>query len=142
MSATLELCLVNAPGEIARLAGMIETFLADQGLPANLVFQVNLAIDEVLSNTMSYGFAPGTRHEMAVSLTVGQGEVGVVLADDGVAFDPLAQAGPPVLSGGIDERPPGGLGIYLVRTMMDEVRYERADGRNRLSLVKRTGPVA
>ncbi len=58
-----------------------------------------------------------------------------MIEDDGIAFDPLI-APPPDLDSDIEDRPIGGLGVYLVKEMMDEVEYARADGRNRVTLVK------
>ena len=61
----------------------------------------------------------------------------MLIADDGRPFDPLTEAPEPDLESAIEDRPIGGLGVHLVRTMMDEVRYRREEGKNRLTLVKR-----
>lgn len=137
MTGSLDLRLANDLAEIPRLAETVEGFFEENGLPPKLAFSFNLALDELLTNVISYAFEPGTAHEIAVRLTVADGEVRAELEDDGPAFDPLTEAGAPVLDGDIDDRPIGGLGIHFVKTMMDRVQYERRDGRNRLTLSKR-----
>jgi serine/threonine-protein kinase RsbW len=142
MTASLDLRLANDLAEIPRLAETVEAFFEEHGLPPKLAFNFNLALDELLTNVISYAFEPGTAHEIAVRLAVAGGQVTAELEDDGPAFDPLTQAPAPVLDGDLDDRPVGGLGIHFVKTMMDSVRYERRDGRNRLTLSKRaaSGP--
>lgn len=137
MTASLDLRLANDLAEIPRLAEAVEAFFEEHGLPPKLAFNFNLALDELLTNVISYAFEPGTAHEIAVRLAVAGGQVTAELEDDGPAFDPLTQAPAPVLDGDLDDRPVGGLGIHFVKTMMDSVRYERRDGRNRLTLSKR-----
>lgn len=137
MTGSLDLRLANDLAEIPRLAETVEEFFDAQGLPPKLAFNFNLALDELLTNVISYAFEPGTAHEIAVRLTVADGQVTAELEDDGPAFDPLTEAQAPVLDGDIDDRPIGGLGIHFVKTMMDDVRYERHGDRNRLTLSKR-----
>ncbi|HEY0835980.1 MAG TPA: ATP-binding protein [Azospirillum sp.] len=137
MTGSLDLRLANDLAEIPRLAETVEGFFDEHGLPPKLAFAFNLALDELLTNVISYAFAPGTTHEIAVRLAVADGQVTAELEDDGPAFDPLTDARAPVLDGDIDDRPIGGLGIHFVKTMMDRVDYERRDGRNRLTMSKR-----
>lgn len=137
MTDRLDLRLANDLAEIPRLAEAVEAFFDARGLPAALAFNFNLALDELLTNVISYAFPAGGRHEVAVRMAVEGGLVTAEVIDDGLPFDPLTEAKPPVLEGDIDDRPIGGLGIHFVRTMMDSVRYERRDDRNHLTLVKR-----
>ncbi|HYH17415.1 MAG TPA: ATP-binding protein [Azospirillum sp.] len=137
MTGFLDLRLANDLAEIPRLAETVEGFFEEHGLPPKLAFNFNLALDELLTNVISYAFDPGTAHEISLRLTVADGQVTAELEDDGPAFDPLTEAEAPVLDGDIDDRPIGGLGIHFVKTMMDHVQYERRDGRNRLTLSKR-----
>lgn len=137
MTASLDLRLANDLSEIPRLAETVEGFFDEHGLPPRLAFNFNLALDELLTNVISYAFAPGSAHEIAVRLAIADGVVTAELEDDGPAFDPLTEAKEPVLEGDVDDRPIGGLGVHFVKTMMDHVAYERRDGRNRLTLTKR-----
>ena len=90
----------------------------------------------MLSNIISYGYRDEEDHEICLSIALQGGAVVAEVEDDGVPYDPLG-APPPELSGAISERPLGGLGIHFVRTLNDEVSYERRGNRNRLSFSKR-----
>lgn len=100
---------------------------------------INLSLDELLTNTISYGYEDDGAHTIEIELSKDGNGVTVVLADDARAFDPTAAADPDI-DADLDERALGGLGIHIVRAMMDEISYRRVDGRNELTLTKRTGP--
>lgn len=141
MTAATQMALAADLSELTRLADRIEEFCAANEVPPAVAYQLTLAADELITNVISYGFpdgAPGL--PISVSLSAGapgRAEVSVVISDDGPAFDPFAEAPPPVLEGDIDDRPIGGLGVHLVRTMMDDVSYAREAGRNVVTLRKR-----
>lgn len=138
MTDALDLRLRNDLEEIPRLAETIEDFLGGHDLPPALAFNFNLALDELLTNVISYAFEPGSEHEIAVRVALaGDGLVTAEIVDDGPAFDPFTDARPPVLEGDVDDRPVGGLGIHFVKSMMDDVRYERRGDRNHVLLAKR-----
>src|SRR5690606_12668811 len=98
---------------------------------------VDVALDELLTNTISYGFADGRLHEILVELAFEDGVLTVELRDDGIPFDPL-DIPTPDLSDDLDGRGIGGLGMHFVREVMDEITYRRANGWNVLTLTKRT----
>lgn len=133
VSGELVLALANQIGEIAPLAGRVEEFLRSFGVPGDAIFRVSLALDELLTNIVSYGYDDARPHVIRVSASVTGGVVIVRTEDDGRAFDPFARA-PIDTSAGIDARSPGGLGIHLVKEMIGEVAYQRIDGRNRVTL--------
>jgi serine/threonine-protein kinase RsbW/sigma-B regulation protein RsbU (phosphoserine phosphatase) len=89
-------------------------------------------LDEVLTNTVSYGFPQGGRHSIAVRIEHRTGTLTATVSDDGAPFDPLAQPIPDVHAP-ITERRVGGLGIHLLRTLMDSVEYRRRGDRNELT---------
>lgn len=140
MTAVTELALAADLSELTRLADAIETFCDAHALPPAVSYQISLAADELITNVISYGFPDGaTGLPITVRLAAGEGDsasVTVVIVDDGPAFDPFAEAPPPVLEGDIEDRPIGGLGVHLVRSMMDQVHYARIDGRNVVTLRK------
>lgn len=139
MTETLNLRLSNEIPEIARLAELVESFLEQHSLPPKVAFDLNLALDELLTNVISYGLPPDSHQEIAVTLSLAtDGTLTAEVVDGGVAFDPFSEAKPPVLEGELDDRPIGGLGIYFVQKLMDEVAYWREDGSNHVRLVKRT----
>jgi len=132
----LSVRLVNEMAEITRMAGIVEDFCARHDIPSGSALQVTLAVEEALTNTISYGFADAGRHEIALEMAWENDELTIEIADGGKAFDPL-QAPAPDRTSPLGERPIGGLGIFLARTMMDAVEYRREGGRNHLRLRKR-----
>lgn len=120
----------------------LQAFLADSAarfhIPAPIVGQLELALEEIVTNVISYGFDESgdpNGHVIRVALSVDGRAITVTVEDDGAAFDPLERAAPDVTVP-IEEREIGGLGILLVRELMDDVRYDRVDDRNRLTLTK------
>jgi serine/threonine-protein kinase RsbW len=135
VSGAIELRLANDLAALAEVAERVERFGAEQGLPASVVNALNVALDEALSNTIAYGYAARARGEIAVRLRREPHAVLVEIEDDGRAFDPLNVA-PPNLGLPLAERPIGGLGVHLIRNLMDAVSYARVGDRNVLKLAK------
>ncbi len=136
MSATLDLTVETRLEELDRLSAAVEDFGADDDWPPNLTFQVNLVLEELWLNVLNYGHAGG-EHEVDIRLTSDTEALTIEITDDGKPFDPFTEAPEPNVTGDLGDRAIGGLGVYLVRTMMDEWRYKREDGKNHLILVKR-----
>lgn len=105
-------------------------------VPMDAVGRMELAIEEVLQNISSH--AGAASH---TTVLVGEGAVTVVIEDTGPPFDPWAEAPIPDLQAELDDRPIGGLGVYLAKTLMDRVGYSRVDGRNVVEMVKTYGSV-
>ena len=134
----LSLTLKNDPSEIARTAEAIEAYGESHGWPMKWVMNLNLSLDELITNIVSYGYRDGEEHEIRITLTEEEGSLKVVLEDDGISFDPLSEAPDPDLDADVEERRIGGLGVHFVKSLMDEVAYERRDGCNRLTLIQRS----
>jgi len=135
---TVELRLANDLAGLAGLAERVEGFGAAQGLSANVVNALNVVLDEAVSNAINHGYDAGVRGEIAVRLRRAGDGVLLEVEDDGRPFDPL-QTPPPDLTLPLEQRPIGGLGVHLIRNLMDEVSYARAGGRNVLKMVKYLG---
>jgi anti-sigma regulatory factor (Ser/Thr protein kinase) len=118
------------------LLDTLEEELAGRGVPMATVSSVLIAADEVISNALNHG---GASPSVEVAGAVGGGRVAILITDDGVAFDPLATAAPDT-SLSVEDRDIGGLGIHLVRKMMDQVAYERRGKHNRLQFSKSFAP--
>ena len=132
----MEFRLKNDLAEIQLLAEAVEFFWEEQGLPQKALFQVNLALDELLTNTISYGYPEGGQYELLVRLTLEEEKDLIIeIRDDGFPFNPLERDEPDI-SQDIEERPIGGLGIHLVRKMMDEIEYRWEDDHNVLVMRK------
>ena len=132
----LNVTLVNRLEEIGRLATLIERFGEANHLSVELIYAFNLSLDEILTNVMSYGFTDTREHPIDVRLRIDNGELEAEVRDPGRPFNPL-NVPPPNLDAPLDERPIGGLGLHIVREMMDRLEYRHVDGRNVLTLAKR-----
>jgi anti-sigma regulatory factor (Ser/Thr protein kinase) len=126
----------NELTEIERLAEEIESFGELHDIPADVVFGINLSLDELITNTINYGYADSQQHFIQVELDLTAEDVVIQLKDDGLPFDPLQRPDPDI-NQSLDDKPIGGLGIYLVRKMMDEVEYRRIDNFNILKMKKK-----
>jgi anti-sigma regulatory factor (Ser/Thr protein kinase) len=128
--------LQNQLSELDRLQRTFEEFGQRHGLPARLLSGMNLALEEIVTNIISYGFADTAAHTIRVGIFLEQGELRAVVEDDGKAFNPLVVLRPDTEQP-LEQRPVGGLGIHLVRTLMDDIVYERQEHRNVLVLKKK-----
>lgn len=133
MSDTLELTLRNDISEVARVIDAIEAFGERNGVPAKKIFQLNLVLDELFTNIVSYGFDGQGGSEIRLSVQLRNGIIDAELVDNGKAFNPV-EAALPELGEGIEDRQIGGLGLKFVRTYMDGLEYRREGGFNRLRL--------
>ena len=119
----------NDPAELERLASAVEEFAERESWAPEVVFRVNLVLEELVINVMTHGSHEGLA-EIEVTVTSSEDLVSIRLSDNGVAFDPLTDAPEPEVTGSVEDRHVGGLGVHLVRTMMDNVSYRRERGRN------------
>ena len=123
--------------ELPRLAEAIEAHGKAHGWSEQWVFNLNLAFDELVTNVVNYGYDDLGPHRIRVTLTENAESLVAVLEDGGRPFDPFADAPEPDVDLELDDRPLGGLGVYLTRSIMDEVSYERRDNRNYVTLIQR-----
>ncbi len=130
-SLALSLSNDKAALEPARLA--VLDFVAGHGLSARAVYRLELVLEETLMNLISHAFPAGGEHAIELTLRLEPEVLTLRFEDDGVAFDPL-QAPPPARPRSLSEAQPGGLGLMLTRKTASGCRYERVDGRNRLTL--------
>lgn len=136
-------CL-SVPGTSLGVQAALDALAAlttSHGISKAVSWPVEVSLDEVMANVVEHAFegreSAGTVDlELRLDLGVEPPVCEMMVVDDGPEFDPLSAADPD-RSLGIEERPIGGLGLALVRRLMDEVQYERRDGRNRLRLRRR-----
>lgn len=133
----LEIALANELEEIAGVAAKIDGFCEGRELSPDVAYAVNLSIDEILTNAISYGYDDDEPHRIEITVRVDADSIVVVIRDDSAPFDLSAEPEADVETG-LDDREIGGLGIFLVHQMMDEVEYARVDDRNVVTLTKRT----
>jgi serine/threonine-protein kinase RsbW len=127
MSARFETQLLAQPAAISELTDAIMDYLAAEGVDARTAHHVALAFDELLTNLGSHG--DSADKPATVRIFIEPDRVKAEILDSGPAFD-IRNAPEPNLSQNIDDRPVGGLGLYLIRQFACEVGYDRRDGKN------------
>ena len=125
------ICMRNDIQQIPTLPEWIDTL----GIPMELNMPINLALEEMVSNVMLYAY-PGKSGQVFVEFNRRKDSIVFTISDSGIPFDPT-QHGEVDTTLSAEERPIGGLGIHLVKQLMDEVQYERQGDKNVLTLVKR-----
>ncbi len=122
--------------ELQTLGRQLESIGRELNLSKRCLFELNLALDELFTNIISYGFDDGSEHRIDVNITADDRVLNVTIVDDGVAFNPIERQ-KPCLPHSVDECRVGGLGIHLINSLMDEVRYRRDGGKNVITLRKK-----
>lgn len=136
MSAKISLRVENKIEELERISAAVEELAESEGWPPALAFRVNLVLEEFGINVINYAYKEGL-HSFEITLLSEPDTLTIEITDDGVPFNPLEDNPAPDTSVPIEERPIGGLGLHLVRTMTEEMRYERENSRNHSTLVMR-----
>ena len=130
------LILHNDIQQIPQLAEFIETIAEEIELDQGLAMSLNLALEEAVTNVILYAYPEGSDGLVDIEAILSKDKLRFIISDSGMEFDPTAAPEADVTLG-VEDRPIGGLGIYLVRKIMDTVSYERADGKNILSMTKK-----
>lgn len=128
--------LVNRIKELQRLSIFVEETIDNWGLMPAMAMTLNLVLEEAFTNIVNYGYDDDQTHEVELKIEKQSDRLIVTITDDGVAYDPTLRADPDV-SLPAEERAIGGLGVYLIRKMMDEVAYQRIGNVNQLTMVKK-----
>ncbi len=136
-AATIEVALANDLREIANVAARIDSFCAEREIAHEVPYAVNLTLEELLSNTITYGYDDEETHRIEVILRLEGEALVVIIVDDARAFDPT-QASDPDPASRPDDDGLGALGLLLVNRMMDRVEYQRRAGCNVIVLTKHT----
>ena len=136
MPETLKLEVMGSGDQWQRIDSDVAGFGERVGWPPTLDFKIRLMLEELILNAVDYG----TRDKSTVinlHIHSSDDEVSIELSDNGRCFNPLEDAPEPDLDSDLEDRPLGGLGLYLVKKMADEIGYERVDGLNKLSITTR-----
>ena len=129
--------LKSSLSELDRLCQNLETFGQKFGFSKKLIFEINLALDELFTNIISYGFKDDDdEHIIRITLTPEKNTLCLCIEDDGMPFNPIDFETPDVKCS-VDECRIGGLGIHIMKKLMDDICYERCDGKNVLNLKKK-----
>ena len=130
-----EIRIKNNLDEIAILANFVEELCSELALPTEVTMNINLALEEAVANVIMYAYPSEEEHEILLKVSDTNEQLIFLLTDKGLSFDPtqVAEVDPTLP---IEERPIGGLGIFLIRSIMNEVTYQRLDNENQLIMKK------
>ncbi len=132
MGQTKKLELTSSMEELNRLSAFVDELAADWAIPNAAMFNINLALDELVSNIIKYGYGE-SGHPVFIEFGLDSGMIGITLEDSGSAFNPLDTPAPDIHES-LEDRKVGGLGIHFVRNIVNDIQYERKDDKNRLHL--------
>jgi serine/threonine-protein kinase RsbW len=133
---SIELKARNDLTDLPVLRDALERFGIEQGVPSKALIELQIVLDEIASNVIKYAWPQGGAHQFLVRATVDEAGGELEVIDDGRPYDPRTAPAPPRASSG--RRPtPGGLGIHIVKQLVDRIDYERVGDHNRLKLMKR-----
>lgn len=134
-NALFEIVLVNQFSEIDRLNDAFNEYAEQLDIPMPVQLKINMVFDELINNIISYGFEDEQQHEIHVRAEKVADELIIHIEDGGLPFNPFLRAAPDVTAS-LEDRNIGGLGIHLVKEVMDRVSYQRNHHLNRVMLVK------
>jgi serine/threonine-protein kinase RsbW len=129
------LIISNQINELSRVELFLEELGEEWDLNPGLVYSINLAIEEALTNTISYGYDDTEHHEIELDFSKTGSQLTINIQDDGHPYDPTSKEDPDITLSA-EDRPIGGLGIFLIKKLMDQVEYRRSNDRNHLILTK------
>ncbi len=134
-SSGIELQLARSKQELRRLAAAVEEFASAQSLEPRVANALALALEEAVTNVVFYAFGDPPPDDDSIWLTIEcrDGSIHAVVRDRGRPFDPTAREAPS-LPDSLDDLEPGGLGIGIIRGIVDRLDYRREDGFNRLDM--------
>ena len=130
-----DLCLKNRISELARVHQFVSEIAEELHLDAELCMNLTLVLEEMVTNVISYAYPADTVADIELSAESDGRQLTFVLSDQGKAFDPTQAETPDFDISPVDRRI-GGMGIYIVRNIMNQVTYQRLEGRNLLTMTK------
>jgi len=136
MATGFQMVMGPRPGEVARVLAAFAAFAESRAVPAEARRALLVVLDELLTNIASYGMAGRADGSATVEAVVSPDALQVTLTDNGPQFDPLARMAPDTTLS-VEDRPIGGLGIYLMQHLVDEAHYMRMGDQNVLVITKR-----
>lgn len=128
--------LKNDLDELNKLAAKLEEIGEKFSLPQKVQFDINLSLDELITNIISYSYKDNQEHLIDLFIELKDDRLIITVTDDGNEFNPFAKSDPN-LDTSVEEKHIGGLGIFFVKQKMTEYSYKRFDKKNIVTLVKK-----
>ncbi|MCD8267347.1 MAG: ATP-binding protein [Parabacteroides sp.] len=133
---TNTLYIKNELEQLTRLYEFLNQQTTAYGWEEQLLMQIKLAVEEVVTNVILYAYPGKKDQDIRIDMSLENGLLTIVITDNGIAFNPLEREEPDI-SLPMEERPIGGLGIYLVKQLMTNVTYTRSSEKNTLTMTKK-----
>ena len=135
MATELLLQLSNNRPEIQNLRNRFDIFAKDNEIPTKAIHDIQLALDEIVTNIVEYGYDDDGKHLIDIKFILNEQSLEIIIIDDANPYNILDKENPDT-SLSLEDKPIGGLGIYLVKHLMTNIDYDYRDGKNHLSLSK------
>lgn len=130
-----KITISNRLDQLEILANVLESISGEWKIPMNAVLNLNLVLEELVTNIIFYGYNDTNEHEINILLSYHDKTVQIQIEDDGKEFNPLLYIEPDT-GLALDDRKIGGLGIHFVRKIMDDITYTRSDNKNIVTMKK------
>jgi anti-sigma regulatory factor (Ser/Thr protein kinase) len=131
------LSISNKTDELERLRLFIENLGNDWSLKAELKFELNLILEEYLTNLIDYGYHDAEEHEINIGISKEETQLRIIITDDAGPFNILETPDNEEIDKPVEERQIGGLGIHFIKKLADGLRYASEGGKNQLILIKK-----
>jgi len=131
-----QLKIGNDIAELGRVVAFLDIIEEEWTLPISLMMPLNLVLEEALTNIIFYAYEKESKNEIVIDFEKRENQLEIKITDNGKPFDPT-QKDDPDITLSIDERPIGGLGILLIKKIMDKVTYQRKESFNILLMTKK-----
>lgn len=126
----------NKISSLNEIASFVEQFGAENNLLQKDIFELNLILDELITNTINYGYSDSEIHTIEISIEIENSNFLIKIIDDGKEFNPIERENADI-NAELADRKIGGLGIYLVKQKIDNITYQRISNKNVLNIVKK-----
>ncbi|MDA3890788.1 MAG: ATP-binding protein [Salinivirgaceae bacterium] len=133
---TCKCIIANQLSEIRNIVNILDDLAIEWGMSKKLKNQLNLVVEEVVSNIMKYAYPDENNHLITLEFCNEGNYIEIKVVDDGKTFNFLEAKTQPDIEASVDDRKVGGLGIHLINSIMDSVDYKRIDNKNVLILTK------
>ena len=137
MTASTTLVIKTTVEELQKVETAVDEISGAEGWQPDIEFKIRLVLDELCTNVINYAHRDDLDHDMTVTIESDDDEVRVEIVDDGDPFNPLEDAPEPDTESALADRRIGGLGVYFVKTLVDDARYWRDNDKNHVALSKR-----
>ena len=132
-----KISIKNDISEVARIGLFLDKLAQEWVLSGELVFELNLMLEELVVNIIHYGYTDDRSHEIRLLFSMNKKELTILVEDDGVEFNILEIPLSEDIDKKVEERKIGGLGIHFIKSLANQIQYKRQDGLNILTITKK-----